>query len=270
MEKIIVCLTGVINRSIKYTCDSIKDNIIDKLKKDYDVDIAIFNNNIEDCKIDGVEINNNDMSIIPYNFLFEYKQTFIDNEIEKIDEYEKEFSPYFCDKFKKNGFRLMYIESQVSRFLEKNKNNYKYALVSNADYFYLNKLPTECLKNIDEYKIGTCYHWENNDMCTDGFYIGLLPPIIKIMNRINYYYELANNYKNPRVFNYERILNESIIYNNMSRLKIDIFFLKIRANLYLKNSAPKHEKYNKMFKEFLDKNKDKKEIYAFLIKNIIY
>jgi hypothetical protein len=33
MQKIIVCLTGVVNRSIKYTWDSINDNIINELKK---------------------------------------------------------------------------------------------------------------------------------------------------------------------------------------------------------------------------------------------
>ena len=45
---------------------------------------------------------------------------------------------------KKNGLRLMYVESQVANFLEENKDKYKYALVSNADYFYLNKLPFPC------------------------------------------------------------------------------------------------------------------------------
>ena len=37
MEKIIVCLTGVVNRSIKHTWASIKDNIIDELEKEYEV-----------------------------------------------------------------------------------------------------------------------------------------------------------------------------------------------------------------------------------------
>ena len=31
-------------------------------------------------------------------------------------------------------------------------------------------------------------------------------------------------------------------HNNVSRLKIDIFFLKIRANLHLKNAAPESTK----------------------------
>ena len=51
MQKIVICITGVVNRSIKYTWDSINDNIIDQLKKEYEVDIAVFNNNVEDCKV---------------------------------------------------------------------------------------------------------------------------------------------------------------------------------------------------------------------------
>ena len=75
-------------------------------------------------------LNNNDISIIPHNFLFEYKQTFIDFEVKKIEGEDKDFSSY--DRWKnqkKNGLRLMYVESQVANFLEENKDKYKYALV---------------------------------------------------------------------------------------------------------------------------------------------
>ena len=268
MEKIVVCLTGVVNRSIKYTWDSINDNVIDQLKKKYEVDIVIFNNNIEDCKVDETQLNNNDMSIIPYDFLFENKQSFIDLEIKKIEGNNKDFSSY--DRWRnqmKNGLRLMYVESQVAKFLDENKDKYTYALVSNADYFYLNKFPLECISKIRKNVIGTSHHWEGGDMCTDGFYIGQINTISKIMKRIHYYYEVIQKYRHPKRLNYERILNECINYNNIDRLKIDIFFLKIRANLHLKNAAPEREKYYKMFKDFLDKNKDNK-MYSFLQNNI--
>ena len=75
MKKIVVCLTGVVNRSIRYTWQSIHDNLIEPLQKDYQVEIAVFNNNVEDSLVDGVLINNQDMSIIPHDYLFEYKET---------------------------------------------------------------------------------------------------------------------------------------------------------------------------------------------------
>ena len=62
-ERIIVCLVGVINESIKHTWFSIYNNIIMELKK-YIVDIALFNNNVEDTMVDGIKLNNRDLKII--------------------------------------------------------------------------------------------------------------------------------------------------------------------------------------------------------------
>jgi hypothetical protein len=76
---------------------------------------------------------------------------------------------------------------------------------------YLNKFPLECIGNIRENIIGTCHHWEVNDMCTDGFYIGQINTISKIMKRIHYYYRVIQKYKNPKNLNYERILNDVLI-----------------------------------------------------------
>ena len=268
MKKIVVCLTGGVNRSIRYTWQSIQDNMIEPLQKDYQVHIAVFNNNVEDCLVDGVPINNRDMLLIHYNYLYEYKQTEIDEEIKQIDGYEKDYHPYFFGKMKQNGIRHMYIESKVAKFLTKNKDVYDYVIVSNPDYFYLNKLNVDCLQNIKEDTIGTCHHWEYGDMCTDGFYIGFPNSIINILNRLSIYSHLTTNYKKP-MLNYERILNESILYNNLHRLKLDFYFLKIRANLELENGALEKSKsiYYKMFDDFLNTNKDK-EIYTYLQKHV--
>ena len=182
MESIVVCLTGVVNRSIKYTWPSIKENIINELQKDFLVDIALFNTNVENCKVDGILLDNNDLSVVPYDFLFEYKQTFIDKEIKKIENAETEFPPYFHEHFRQNGLRLMYMESEVGKFLERKRDRYTYALITNADYFYINKLPINCLTlfNGGDYdnNIGTCHHLDCKGY-TDGFYIGCIECIIK-------------------------------------------------------------------------------------------
>ena len=260
MKKLIVRLTGVINRSIKYTWDSIKNNIIDQLKKEYEVDIAVFNNNVEDCKVDGVKINNNDMSIIPYNFIFEYKQTFIDSEIVKIDGYDKEFPPYFTKGYKKNGFRLMHIDSKVADFLEKNKDVYKYALITNADYLYLNKFSTKSLININEKNIITCCHWETGNMWTDGFYVGTTFSIIKIMNRINQYNSLISNVKINKL-TYEHILSNYCLNENITRFKTDLIFFKFRANKKIKILRIFDKKIFKIYDSYLkSKNIEKLDL----------
>ena len=268
MKKIVVCLTGVVNRSIRYTWQSIQDNLIEPLQKDYQIHIAVFNNNVGDTLVDGVLLNNRDMLLINYNYLYEYKQTEIDREIKQMDGYEKDYPPYLCGTMKQNAFRLMYIESKVAEFVETNKDVYEYVIVSNADYLYLNKLNVNYLQNIKEDTIGTCHHWENADMCTDGFYIGYPSSIIKLMNRIFMYDQLATTYKNKPIINYERILNQSILYHKLQRLKLDFYFLKIRANLHLKNAAMNKDKFYKMFDDFLNTNQDK-DTYIYLRKHIV-
>ena len=267
MDKVLVCLTGVVNRSIKYTWPSIEDNLVKPLKTMYAVDIAVFNNNVEDCRVDGICLDNSDMSIIPYDFLFEHKQTTIDEYIREVDGYEKEIPPYFCGNIKKNGLRLMYLESRVAKFLEGNKETYEWLIVSNADYFYTNKLPLKCLKSIGKKMIGTCHHLDATGY-TDGFYIGRAEDMIKVLSRINYYADLI---KDPTDgWNYESQLRRAFVRNSIERLKIDISFIKVRSSLKI---AGAHMglwvRPIKEFKRFLSDNEDKNETYAFLLRNAL-
>ncbi len=64
---IIFCLFGVIPRSIKKTWNSIDSNIIKILKeKGINVDIYVFNLNVENNLVDNILLNQNDIKIIPY------------------------------------------------------------------------------------------------------------------------------------------------------------------------------------------------------------
>lgn len=233
MKKIVVCLTGVVNRSIQHTWMSIQDNLIEPLQKKYDVEIAIFNNNVEDCFVDGVLVNNKDMSVISHNYLYEYKQKEIDREIEQMKGYEIDYSPYFTGKLKQNAFRLLYIESKVAEFIETNKNVYEYVVVSNADYFYVNQFPIDSLTTINENSLGTCHHLDAGGI-TDGFYVGCPNTIYKLMNRIHTH-ELVVKDKSYGC-SYEKQLQQWFLLNNITRIKLKLVFVKIRANLHIAGS----------------------------------
>ena len=89
--KIILCFFGVIPRSIKYTFQSIKTNLIDILKKNFIVNIYVFNLNVGDIKVDKVKIDNKDINIIPFDYFEEYNQSVLDikiNTLRKLDNYE--------------------------------------------------------------------------------------------------------------------------------------------------------------------------------------
>ena len=260
-ERIVVCLVGVINRSIKHTWFSIYNNIIKQLEEKYLVDIALFNNDVENTKVDGVKLNNDDLKIIPYNYLFKFKQTYIDKKISKMNTLNEEFPPYWYNSYKKNGLRQMYMESIVGKFLKKSK--YKIALVSNGDHLYINefKLGVEMNNSII-----TCNHLDMRGY-TNGFYFGYTKNMIKILDRINYYDKLIQT--NTHKINYEQILKRSFQMNNIKRFTTDLFFIKIRANKAIQRFGmdfirKKKERQN-LYLQYLKENKDKDKFYKYLL-----
>jgi hypothetical protein len=60
-EQALVCLFGVVNRSIRYTWNNIKTNIIEHLKKNgVNVTIYVFNLICDNGLVDCINVNNND------------------------------------------------------------------------------------------------------------------------------------------------------------------------------------------------------------------
>ena len=260
-ERIVVCLVGVINRSIKHTWFSIYNNIIKQLEEKYLVDIALFNNDVENTKVDGVKLNNDDLKIIPYNYLFKFKQTYIDKKISKMNTLNEEFPPYWYNSYKKNGLRHMYMESIVGKFLK--KSQYKIALVSNGDHLYVNKFELGVEMNDG---IISCNHLDMRGY-TNGFYFGYTKNMIKILDRINYYDKLIQT--NTHKINYEQILKRSFQMNNIKRFTTDLFFIKIRGNKAIQRFGmdfirKKKERQN-LYLQYLKENKDKDKFYKYLL-----
>ena len=263
--RVLVCLTGVVNRSIRYTWPSIEDNIVKPLMSKYGVDIAIFNNHVADCRVDGEILNNTDLAIVPHNFLFEYKQSDLDREVEKLPGFSTFSSRIDKDKKKRNGLRQMCIERKVAEFLEKNKDDYQYAVVTNADYFYVNELPLNTLFSIGNNHILSCHHHDCRGY-TDGFYSGNCKAVRLVMNRINHYDELTTMPQHNGDWpNYETILKRSFLMNKIERVKADIFFVKVRANsTLLINPTAIRQKLRK----FLEEHKEKNSVYKLLLDRI--
>lgn len=260
-ERIVVCLVGVINRSIKNTWFSIYNNIIKQLEEKYLVDIVLFNNNVESTQVDGVKLNNDDLKIIPYNYLFKFKQKYIDKQISQIAGTNKEFSPYWSNNYKLNGLRQMYMESMVSKFLK--KSNYKIALVTNGDHLYINKFELGKKTNNG---ITTCNHLDMRGY-TNGFYFGYTKNMVKILDRINYYDNLIKT--DTKKINYEKILKRAFKISKIKRDVTDLFFIKIRANKDIQRFGmdfirKKKERQN-LYLQYLKENKYKHKFYKYLL-----
>jgi hypothetical protein len=227
-SKVVVCLFGVIPRSIKYTWNSINKNIVEPLKKEYDVDIYIFNLNVEDTKVDGVKLNQKDIEIIPYDYKEEEKQSLIDNDIVKIcSKTECKIHKYKPETVK-NALRQLYSEQRVGEFLKKNKDKYDGAVVCGPDYYILNSIKIDDFKNstqLNNHIFVTNVNKGSNNGYTNGLYFGKIDNLNKILFR---YSNLTSHI--PTVKDYEYILREAADNHNLKVKISDIIFLKIRAN----------------------------------------
>jgi len=227
-EKVILCFFGVVSRSIKYTYKNLEENILNVLKEHFDVDIYVFNNNVENAYVDGTQQNNDDVTLLQRTFFEEKTQTSIDNDINN-EITSKQINTrmrydYVGDSVQ-NSLRQMYSENQVGLFLEKNKNKYKCAIVCGPDYFLLSKIIIEDVKN--SINNDHVYTTQVNDAqgYTNGFYIGSLTPLIHILKRYTILELLL-----PTENDYEYLLKESFEIYKIQRIITDILFLKIRSN----------------------------------------
>ena len=237
--KVILCLFGVIPRSIKYTFKSIKENIINVLlENNHTVDIYVFNLNIKNAKIDGIYINNNDIKLIPYNFYEEYDQEILDIHINKIiKNFGKTFTRYdYTNDIIHNCFRQLYSENRVGEFLEKNANKYDMAIVCGPDFFIANKLNINEIVNANNNN--NFYTTVTNDAqgYSNGFYFGKPNILIKPLKRLS---EISKFL--PTECDYEYVLKKSIETYNIVRNVTSLYFFKIRAN---KNIFFRHPNYN--------------------------
>jgi hypothetical protein len=228
MTKAILCFFGVIPRSIKYTFKSIEENIINVLKSNnFEVEIYIFNLNINNKKIDNRFVNQNDISIIPYNYLEEECQTTIDSQLE----YLKKNKPIlftrndYKGEVVQNCLRQMYSEYRVGTFLEKNVNKYDVAIICGPDFYIANKLNITEIH--DSYLNSNFYTTIANDAqgYTNGFYFGKPKILIKPLKRFSYIQDFM-----PAHRDYEYILQQSIDNNKIIRNISSLMFFKIRAN----------------------------------------
>jgi hypothetical protein len=231
-HKVIICFFGVVSRSIKFTYKNLNDKLINIVKQNYDVDIYIFNNNVKNEIIDGIQQNNDDVELLQRTFIEEKTQCDIDNEINNQITSKNIICEMRHDYDKNtiiNAIRQMYSEHQVGLFLEKYINDYKCAIVCGPDYYLLNNVNLEDIKNsINNDTIVYTTRVNDAQGYTNGFYIGSLKPIIKILKRYSILEQLL-----PTDKDYEYLLKKSFEINKINRIITDTLFVKIRSNKHI-------------------------------------
>lgn len=156
MVSILLCYYGVIPRSIRYTHENIKQNIMDVLIDKYNVETYVYNFDIGDNLIDGEKIDKKDIKYIDYNYYEEEKQDIYDIEINnnykdilnKIFYYKEVYNSEISSF---NALRQLYTEYRVGCYIERNKEKYDIVIATCSDNYFCNKLDIneieECLIN---------------------------------------------------------------------------------------------------------------------------
>lgn len=268
-KRLVICFFGVISRSIRYTFKNFKKNLIDILSKDFHVDIYIFNNNVEKCKVDNKYVNNGLYNMLNPTFFEEKLQKHIDAiilETIKSKNINCNFK-YYGNKSNrprqltiKNCIRQMYSEEQVGLFLEKNKYKYDCAVVCGPDYYLIKQINLEHVKeSINNKSIVYTSNCNDGLGYTNGFYFGSLEPLIKILKRFSNLENLL-----PTENDYEYLLKKTFLINNISRKITCMLFFKIRNNNKIETQGKikqmENEKNPKIIKAIKKLKKEMKKI----------
>lgn len=231
--KVLIAFYGVISRSLEYTYDKLKENLIDVLKSKYQVDIYGFNNNVHGKYVDGIKQNNNITDLIKYTVKEEKTQDEIDSIIKttiKLKNIKVKMVETYKPSIIKNCIRQMYSEEQIGKFIENHKDKYDCVVVCGPDYYLLKPINIRHVNNIINKK-NYVYTADLADVggYTNGFYIGQPSQIIKIISRFS-----ILDYLLPTDKNYEYLLKRTFLKYNIERRVTDIDFIKIRSDKSIK------------------------------------
>tara|TARA_B100000035_G_scaffold145958_1_gene124315 strand:- start:15475 stop:16764 length:1290 start_codon:yes stop_codon:yes gene_type:complete len=238
------------------------ERMIEPLELVYDVDVYVFNLDVGTTIVDGRSVNAMNYNIIKMTYYEEYKQDELDDELDilyqnGIMKMRRDYTAISI----RNAVRQMYSECRVGRFLENNKDKYSAAVICGPDYYLLNTINMydvqRCMSELD---IVYTTDVNDGDGYTNGFYIGHLDPLIKVLKR----YEIIEDLM-PTTRDYEYLLKRTFEIYGISRKLTDMLFVKIRNNDTIRRQGKmRYAKYRYLLSEIQLKNRvdgRKKPIY---------
>jgi hypothetical protein len=194
--------------------------------KAYSDAVDIYGFNIETNIVDGVEITQTDIEVVPFKHYETIEQSAIDEMVNPhINSGKIRFMNTYSRQTTQNAMRQLYAEYRVGCFLEQHQLEYDLAIVLSADQWIANNI---CIKHVQAaIKTNTIYLSNVNPGYgfTNGFYFGkpaLLLPLLKRYNNIDRYF--------PCNYDYEYLVAQCIYENKIKHAFTTIVTFKMRAN----------------------------------------
>jgi len=234
--KIAICFFGI-TRSLKFTVNSINENIFNILKLnniEYDIYIHTFYlTNYKNIRTGEVipddEIDNEEYKLLNANFI----------EIDDQEEIKKKLN-LFLYRTKKDPWNTNYnsvdnfILAQYSKFrltkmVEEKQINYDYILFMRPDCMYLNKIPINFFNSINDNSIGIPnFHLFGPIPFNDRFCVTNMKTY-KIYGNI---FLLLLNISKKEPLHSETILGKIMKHYKLNIIKIPFYFSRVRFNGY--------------------------------------
>jgi len=231
--KIALCFFGI-TRSLRYTIDSIKDNILEELNKnniEYDILLHTYfldsyinyRVNTESIK----DMDNDEYKLLKAKYVQIDNQDKIKKEI-NMEQYRTHKDPWHTKYNSVDNFILaQYSKLQIVKMIEKSENSYDYIIYLRPDVLYLYKFNIDFLNRIKDNII--CIPKDSlfgKYRFNDRFAITNKETYKIYGNVFNDLLEISKN----QPLHSETILGERLYNNNIKIDYIRIKFRRIRAN----------------------------------------
>jgi hypothetical protein len=224
-----------ITRSLKYTIQSIRENIFEILKNnniEYDVYIHTYYlknyKNIRTGEIvnDG-DIDNEEYKLLNADYIEIDDQNVISEQI-NLHLYRTHEDPWETNYNSVDNFILaQYSKMKLTKMIEKKQSNYKYVLFMRPDCLYFDPLPVYCFQSIyDSSIVIPNFHLYGPIPFNDRFCISTIKTY-KIYGEV--FHSLLEISKNQPLHS-ETVIGRIIKSHRLNIIRVPFYFSRVRFN----------------------------------------
>ena len=84
-----------------------------------------------------------------------------------------------------HAMNQLYAEQMVSDYLRNEGLLYKYVIATSSDFLFMNEFNNSLLRSIPQNSVMTSIQQNGANGYTNGFYVGMVSSVMKIMNRLH-------------------------------------------------------------------------------------
>lgn len=244
---VVVCLFGVIQRSIRVTWPVIAARVVNHLRQHHiKVSVYVFSLDIgfDRTLVDGCHLEPSDVRLIPYDVLEVERQVDVDTAIDAQCTPSLQKCPLLAiqnvsNAVRRNALRQMYSEAAVGRYLSRRGAAYDIGIVIGPDYYLLRNVSMSAVNKASRApkSVFTSHAYQAGGY-TNGYYIGQIRPLSRILRRAEDFF--ASRLRVRHGSGYENTLKASFVHYDVWHLVTDQMFFKVRANAALANYTVKY------------------------------